>query len=475
MKKTLFLVLIINILLSTISFSFCGVSAEKPTKEEKRKNRVPWLHRDTVFMNQKITTSEYTETKNDWGVTIGGFICTDLFWDSREMVGARDGGILLYPAAPRWDADDKDINATPSFNFLAMNSRLSVRISAPSVLKAQVGGFIEGWFMGASNDGMNNFALRHSYIRLSWSKNALLVGQTWHPMFTENCFAATLAASTGAPFQPFSRAPQVRFTQQLGKPLRLMLYANTQLDQPSVGLNGSSSEYLRRSAIPEAGFQFQYSKDHENAERNSSTHFLIGIGADYKRLIPRLVTADNHKTKKGVNCGAALLFAHFKYTKNGEKRTSFGVKAKGFYGGGYNEMLMLGGYTVKKYNEGMLNFNNDFDYTTINMFSGWLDLYAEHGKWEFGIFNGYCKNLGAYSEIQEPGVCWGRGIGIDHLYRASIRTKFNAGKLQIGVEPEYTLAYYGRELDNYGKVAKSDETDNIVHGLRLLLSMTLFF
>lgn len=480
MRKLLsYSALIISILFLFQPFSYSATFDENPSKEEKKK-RLSWLRRDTFFGNQKLTTSDYAVSENsNWGVKVGGFICTDLFWDNREMVGARDGGILLYPSAPRRDVNNRDINATPSFNFLAMNSRISLRISAPTVKNTHISGFIEGWFMGASNTGLNNFALRHSFIRLDWKKSMLLVGQTWHPLFTENCFASTLAASAGAPFQSFSRAPQIRFTQKLGNPFRLMLYANTQLDQASTGPDGASSQYLRHSSIPELGLQFQYELSKKQEEKAEETYFLIGLGADYKRLVPRLVTGEGLYTKKAVNCGAVTLFTHFKYSFDmNENKKAIGVKAKGFYGGGYNEMLMIGGYAVRKYSDGITNYDDNFGYTTLNIASAWLDLYAEYKNWEFGIFTGYCENLGSYSKIQDPNSArsyWGRNTNIDFLYRLSTRVKYNAGKLQVGIEPEYNLACYGSEHDAYGRLTRNDETTDIVHGFRLLLSATLFF
>lgn len=480
MKRNFTFILLIIISISIfLPFSVRADEGEKVPKEEKKRGW-GWLHRDTLFLNQKITTSDYaTSPDSKWGLSVGGFICVDLFWDNREMVGARDGGILLYPTSPLPDINGRDINATTSFNFLAMNSRISVRINAPDVLGAKVSGLIEGWFMGASNTGLNNFALRHSFIRLNWKRSMLLMGQTWHPMFTENCFATTLAASTGAPFQPFSRAPQIRFTQKIKERWNWMMYVNTQLDQPSAGPDGATAKYLRNSAIPEVGTQFQYESKKEFEDRDASSLFLIGMGADYKRLVPRLTTSENVYTKKGVNCAALILFTHYKYMFNKEKgKRAFGIKGKVFYGGGYNEMLMTGGYAVRKYDDESIDFNHDFNYTTIYTISGWLDLYAEINRWEFGLFNGYCKNLGTFNKIQDHNNSrsyWGRGTNIDHLYRLSLRTKYSAGKLQFGIEPEYTLACYGKQFNEYGSVLKSSETRDFVHGFRLLLSTTLYF
>ena len=57
--------------------------------------------------------------------------------------------------------------------------------------------------------------LRHAYLNLDWGTSALLLGQTWHPLYGDVA-PQILNLNMGAPFQPFSRAPQIRFRYKTG-------------------------------------------------------------------------------------------------------------------------------------------------------------------------------------------------------------------------------------------------------------------
>jgi hypothetical protein len=98
-------------------------------------------------------------------------------------------------------------------------------ITGPDAFGAKTKGFIEGEFFGPNLNGvtqagdlygMNGFRLRHAFVKLSWTNTDLQIGQYWHPMFVTGCFPGTISFNTGAPFQPFSRNPQVRLTHKIG-------------------------------------------------------------------------------------------------------------------------------------------------------------------------------------------------------------------------------------------------------------------
>ena len=442
---------------------------------------------DTVNKDlSKITTSTYMEdtaaSRNKWGVTLGGHIGTDLFWDTRQVVESRDGLLLFYPDNVKKDINDKDINARPSFNFLALNSRLTVRIKAPDALGAKVSGMVEGWFAGISNNDMNGFAMRHAFIKMEWERTNLLMGQTWHPLFTEYCFANTVAGSAGAPFQAFSRAPQIRFVKRFSKEKiksweisKIMLYINAQRDFLSFGSAGNSSSYLRNSAMPELGAQYIF-------EHQTSSHYLLlGLGIDYKYIIPRVVTDSNVYTRNGVHAPTAIVF--ISYEKYLPENTNFGIKAKGLYGQACNEFLLLGGYAYKYYDNNPLNPNIDYNYTTINTLAAWIDIYAKIKQWEVGLFGGYTQNLGSMKNIQDwnnPNSYFSRGYDIAYLYRISARAIYKVKKLQFGLEPEYTTACYGDTRNSLGQIQNPcddypNAQKNIVANLRILVSTTLFF
>ena len=418
--------------------------------------------------------------ESKWGVTLGGYICTDLFWDTRQMVESRDGLLLLYPDNIKEDIHGVDINARPSFNFLALNTRVTLRIQAPDALGAKVSGMIEGWFAGVSNTDMNGFSMRHAFIKLDWKKTSLLTGQTWHPLFTENCFANTVAGSAGAPFQPFSRAPQIRLTQKFLKHSSVMLYINAQRDFLSFGTAGNSSSYLRNSAIPQAGIQYIFNAVTSSDTKPKNT-WLFGLGADYKYIIPRVLTDSNVYTRNGVHAFAATAFLNFKQDKTDD--LSWGIKAKALYGQACNEFLMLGGYAYKYMDNQTLDTKMDYQYTTLNTIASWMDIYVKIKRWEAGVFGGYTQNLGSNKNIQDwhnPDTYLARGHNIAYMYRISVRAFYRWGALQIGLEPEYMLTCYGNTLNSLGEVQKPSDTypnasRNMVSNLRVLLSTTLFF
>ena len=150
------------------------------------------------------------EEEKKFGITFKGFVKNDFILDSRQVVSARDGHFLLYPANEVLDADGNDINGRASFNYLAIQSRLSGHISGPDAFGAKTSGLIEGAFFGQIEDNINSFRLRHAFIKLNWPKTEILLGQYWHHFFVTGCYPGTVSFNTGVPFQFFSRNPQIR-------------------------------------------------------------------------------------------------------------------------------------------------------------------------------------------------------------------------------------------------------------------------
>jgi len=155
-----------------------------------------------------------------YGISFSGFLKTDYFLDTREGVSIREGHFLLFPRNISPDANGNDIYASPSFNFLSIQTRLTGRITAPDAFGAKVSGILEADFFGNENAvfiDANGFRLRHAYAKLNWEKTELIAGQFWHPLFIPACFSGVISFNTGAPFQPFSRNPQARLTYKTGK------------------------------------------------------------------------------------------------------------------------------------------------------------------------------------------------------------------------------------------------------------------
>jgi hypothetical protein len=216
-----------------------------------------------------------------------GFIKSDYWYDSRQVLASREDIFLFYPLNKLPDAGGNDLNARPSFNYSAVTSRLTGIISGPDAFGAETSGVLEADFSGVSNADINGFRLRHAYGKLRWEKTELLLGQYWHPMFVTEVFPNVISLNTGAPFQPFIRNPQVSFKQYFGN-FNLNFALIAQRDQSNLGPDGFSPLYMRSTLIPNSHLQLQH----------KTARHVWGIAGDYKVLQPRTVNQLNEKVSE---------------------------------------------------------------------------------------------------------------------------------------------------------------------------------
>lgn len=383
----------------------------------------------------------------DFGISFSGFVKTDVIYDSRQTVSLREGHFLLYPANEKLDLNNADVNAASNFNILSIQTRLLGKITGPDAFDAKTSGQIEAEFFGTSDADVNGLRLRHAFVKFDWERTSLLVGQTWHPMFISEVFPGVVSFNTGAPFQPFSRNPQMRLSQTFDH-IKMIITAASQRDFSSNGPDGFTSAYLRNSAIPNLNAQLQFSKENN----------LIGVGLDFKKITPRIVTTKNFITEKSISTFSFT--GYFKLNAD-----PFIIKSQAVYGPNLSDLMMIGGYAVRATNAA----DGQEEYTGIKVLSTWAEIV--YGKeLEFGLFGGYSKNLGADENIS--GSYYGRATNIDNLLRISPRVQWNSGKSRISTELEYTSAAYGKNNNsNKGKVIDTKTVSN----LRLLLAVYYFF
>ena len=182
--------------------------------------------------------------KKNLSYSFYGQVRGDLYVDSRASQEIVDGLFFLYPKDHAYDADGHDLNASPTGSFYLLYSRLGLDVQGPTIGQAKSSLKLEVDFRGYGS----NWALlriRHAYANLDWGKSAVLIGQTWHPLFGE-VTPQMLNLSTGAPFQPFNRSPQVRYRYQ-NRGWQLTATALWQLQYLSTGPNGKSEEYIKNS------------------------------------------------------------------------------------------------------------------------------------------------------------------------------------------------------------------------------------
>ena len=395
------------------------------------------------------------EEKNDYGIKFSGFVKGDFFYDTRQTVSAREGHFLLWPAEKSVDAEGLDINRTPNFNFLAIQTRLKGTITGPDAFGAKTSGLIEGAFFGHSNGDVNGFRLRHAFVNFDWGTTKLLFGQYWHPMFVTGCFPGVVSFNTGTPFQPFSRNPQVRLTQDFGG-LKLIAAAISQRDFVSAG--GASD--LRNSGVPDMQLQIHYGMKDEA----SGQEMLTGIGGGYKILKPALSKTfynnigieTTHKTNATIASYSAQAF--FKY-----KIPAITFKLQGTYGQNLYDVLFISSYAISEY-DGL-----DPVYTNFSNYAVWTDIHTNGSGLQAGLFGGYTKSLGAEKSIMVNEIAGSRS-NIDYVYRIAPRIIFNSGKARFAGEIEYTGAAFGAP-DVDGIPVDPEEVAN----LRFLLGVYYFF
>lgn len=395
-----------------------------------------------------------------------GFVKTDIIYDTRQLTALREGHFHIIPLSESLDAEGNDINANPSFNILSIQTRLNGKIAGPEFAGIKTSGFLEGEFFGTTDGDGNGFRLRHAFIDLDWSSTQLRVGQFWHPMFVTDCFADVVNFNTGAPFQPFSRNPQIRLTQNFGG-FSLLLTALSQRDFQSYGpvwdvtksqySSALSTEYARNSVIPEVHFQLKYKND----------YLLIGAGTGYKVLRPQLITSMSDTLGNGkpfINentIGSFNAQGFMKITFN-----SITVKMEGTYGQNMANYTMIGGYAVKSYNTS----TGVLDYTNNKVFSGWIDInFKALENLSLNLFGGYSKNLGFDDNILNNNLdkfpknsqFFTRAANADNVLRVSPYLRWSLGKVQIAGEVEYTSIAFGtNDLADKGKVIKAKKVAN---------------
>jgi hypothetical protein len=389
-----------------------------------------------------IANAQDKKEEPKFGVKFSGFIKTDAFYDTRQTVNIREGNFLLYPDNILKDANQKDINDYTNFNILSIQSRVKAAVTGPEAFGAKTSGLLEADFFGnenASFSDVNGFRLRHAFVKLNWKSTELLTGQYWHPMFIAESFPGVISFNTGAPFQPFSRNPQIRLSKSFGG-LKLIGCVFSQRDFVSIGpeytlTNGkyiasssANSKFMRNAGVPNAHFQLQYKAD--------SLHLLAGAGIDYKVIKPELFTVNSAGTTRfssnqTIGSLSVLAFANLNLKP-------INIKAQAILAENAYDLVMIGGYAVKEISD---TATGKKEFTSLKTASFWADLNTTGKKVQFGLFVGYTKNLGANDTIK--GAFYARGSNISYLYRVSPRIVFIAGKFNIAFENEYTFAMYG--------------------------------
>ncbi len=404
------------------------------------------------------------EKSQKFGITFSGYVKSDFFTDSRQTFSPREGHFLLWPQPILKDVNGKDINDGFNTNFLPVQSQLSGKITGPDVFGAKTSGVLEGDFFGTTNADINLLRLRHAYMKINWNHSELLMGQYWHPLFNTACFPATVSFNTGAPINPFSRDPQIRFGySRYG--FKLSIAAVTQRDYPSYGPGGGSPNFLRNSATPELYGELTYTRKNDARKSTLSSGVLFGT----KTIVPRLSsTVDSityYKVQEKVQSVAASVFVNIKLRP-------VTIKITGIYGENLSDVLSITGFAVTGIADKKTG-KQTYAPTASRIL--WADIHTNGAKWQAGVFAGFNKNIGTTMKMENPAApVYGLTTDIALIYRISPRIIYNVGKLRFAAELEYTVADFaakGTKRDGHGLPKETERVANT----RCLLAAYYFF
>ncbi len=411
-------------------------------------------------MNAQEKKAEENHLQNHF--KLYGFIRNYFIYDSRESVSGT-GDLFYYlpkdvSLANKGTADEFDQNAQSSFRYLTLTSRLGVDVSGYHIGNLHFGAKVEGDFYsglgnttGAGTDifpgnskisGTAAARLRQAYATMTWKELpmgenakasvALKMGQAWHPMAADMPHIFSLEA--GAPFGPFSRTPQVTMDATLADHWIVSAAAIWQMQYQSTGPVGSSAIYMKYGKTPEMYAAVAY----------KSKGFLFRVGADLTSIKPRVFgqNADGNKVEVSDRKTSLLYYAYAQYSYK-----DFAVKAKTTFGEGGEQMNLMSGYA--KVGE---NPDGSWEYASMRNSSSWLSMtYGK--KWQGVLFLGYIKNLGLADAASGPlakGDVYFCGNGfsnINQMYRINPQLIYNIGKMNLGLEYQFTGVQYG-EYDN---------------------------
>ena len=405
-----------------------------------------------------------------------GFVRNFFTFDSRECI-AGTGDLYFYmPKDEAWNqaegeqyisgVERQDLNAVSSFRFLSLTTRLGLDIVGYKWRNTEFGAKIEAdFYTGLSAkvshpvSGVAQFRLRQAYLTLGWDSLPMLngkdyarvdltIGQAWHPMAAD--YSDVLSISSGAPFGPFNRSPQVKMDARLGKYVTLTGALLWQMQYCSVGPSTTG-------AIQAADF-IMYSKTPE-AYLGLSVHtngFLLRAGADVLSIKPRQIgtvdvagNAISVSVKDRITTASPFLYLQY-------KKGEFSIKAKTIFSEAGEHMNLNSGYGVKA-----KNADGSWEYTPLRASSSWLSIVYggkigaqedKHPQKLQGIlFAGYIENLGTKEALYDGNhdghpddLYTPRANNMNRMWRLSPTLLYTVGKFQLGLEYEITSVQYGQ-------------------------------
>ena len=368
-----------------------------------------------------------------------GFIRNYFAFDSRESKSGTKDLFYYIPKDEALNAKGEDMNANPTFRFLAITSRVGLDVKDYQFGKTKVGAKIETDFY-CMNGNVAVLRLSQAYATLGWDglgkdgkqSTSLKIGRAWHPIAADQPYVIDL--ETGTPFNPFSRTPQVMLDHNFSKNFTLTGGFIWQMQYLSSGPNGASDNYIKYGCTPEfyAGVTFK-----------SNNGFTGRVGMDVLSIKPRWRNSDGDKVDDRITTVSPYVYAQY-------SKDAFAVNAKVVYASAGEHFNMLSGYGVTD-----VNSDGSWDYAPLHSTASYLSV--KYGrKLQVQGMIGHMKNLGTskslYEDPANPGYTSTKNVyisgngfhNLNQIIRVTPTVVYNLGKLSFGLEYDITSAQYGK-------------------------------
>lgn len=391
-----------------------------------------------IFLMLIYLSMRYTHATilSDKAVDFGGFVRHSSALDSRLTVPDNEGVSALFPLPKRIDPVGRDINARGQYNMLTLQTRLFSRLYAPPIGDARVQGYIEVDFQGRRNIA-ELIRMRRVYITCDYHNFSFLGGQTDNPFFISPYEPKTVTIDQGAPYNPFSRNPQIRFAYNRGV-CTIIGTAVTQLDKLSPGPIGFSNTYMRNAIVPNLDLQVQI---------KPNDLLFFATSANYKRLAPRIASAVGDqifKVHESINSFSAFAMG---WCAIPQRHLQLATKI--VYSQNMFEYDLLSGYAVRSRDP----VTGKQIYTNLANVACWADLQKNVREWiQIGCFTGFTKNLGFGHPVDDnllvdnavpSSLVFAREPTVNYVMRIMPRTFWNIKQLSIGAELQLDHATFG--------------------------------
>jgi hypothetical protein len=382
-------------------------------------------------------------------ISFYGYANLESSYDTRQINESREGNGASWPLRERPDALGRDINDQGQTTITPINTCIGLEARGPDVCDIENYAIIESDFRGINDDAISLLRLRYGYGYFNFGHTSILTGKYNHPLWVADVAPNMVTYLAGAPPDTQVRAPQIRMTHYFAQDNRHELFwaiLSESEGSLSSGPQGRTSDYIRNAEVPNLHVQY----------RHLIGPHVIGIGIDYKRLVPRLVSDANFIDRDAdVQSAIFTAYAGFNF-----EEWAFRTKVILSWNG--EDQSLLNGYAVATQDP----VTNQRTYANLRGISYWWDAdFFINYCVQPGVFLGVFKSRGADELLfidpstNEP-IIFGGQPDIDYLLKFAPRVWYFNGPVGLGWEIELSRATFG-SLDAYARVVDATPVNNV--------------